>query len=273
MELFQNRQNDGFNLCVGLDSDPNKIPACVTGDRSTDRMVTFNLEIVKATKDFVCAYKINAGFYRPWLDGAPALQQTISDIHTVAPGIPVILDSKFGDIGNTNDGYIEEVVTLFMADAATVNPYLGGLSLAKFLNMKEKGVIVLCHTSNEGAGELQHLVLQDGRMLYETVAHSVATEWNKNGNCVLVVGATYPAELRKVRAIAPNIPILIPGIGAQQGDLEAAVSAGKDNDNKNVIINVSRGIIFASPNDDYAAAAGREAEKFHKQIQQYLNQQ
>ncbi|TAL50012.1 orotidine-5'-phosphate decarboxylase [Patescibacteria group bacterium] len=266
---------DNF-VCVGLDSDLDKIPASsrVADDHygsvfKGQTITAFNRAIVEATCDLVCAYKPNVAFYRRYgNEGMGALQRTIADIHRLAPDVPVILDAKYGDIGETNEGYAEEAFGLLRADATTVHPYLGGESLAPFLARAEKGIIVLCRTSNPGAREFQDLLV-DGKPFYQRVARNVVGEWNKNGNCAVVVGATYPIELREVREIVGDMPILIPGVGAQGGDVQMTVQAGKDSRRKGMIINSSRGIIFAFNSEDFAQAARRETMKLRDLINQY----
>jgi len=281
--------------CVGLDSEFGKIPESarrydyhnttdvvgnVNGHTKNPSLqktiVIFNRAIVEATRDIVCAYKPNAAFYEAHGDeGIGALQRTIADIHAIAPDVPVILDAKRADIGNTNVGYVQFAFDYLKADAITVHPYFGAEALQPFLARADKGVIVLCRTSNPGAGEFQDWdisgdVVPGGYMpLYKYVAHRVSREWNKNGNCSLVVGATYPDELREVRELVGDMPILIPGIGAQCGDIEKTVSAGKDSRGYGMIINSSRGIIFASKGADFAEAARRETEKLRDLINQY----
>ncbi|MEX2029027.1 MAG: orotidine-5'-phosphate decarboxylase [Candidatus Paceibacterota bacterium] len=265
----------GNFVCVGLDSEFGKIPesARVGGNECEvhegNTIVAFNRAIVEATKDFVCAYKPNAAFYEAYgAEGIDALHRTIVDIHAIAPDVPVILDAKRADIGNTNAGYVDAAFGFLRADAITVHPYLGAEALQPFLARADKGVIVLCRTSNPGAGEFQDLSI-NGEPLYRFVARRVANEWNKNGNCALVVGATYPDELREVRGIVGDMPILIPGIGAQGGDVEKTVTAGKDSRGWGMIINSSRGIIFASKDADFAEATRRETEKLRNLINQY----
>ena len=278
----------GNFVCVGLDSEFGKIPesAHVGGNECEvhegNTIVAFNHAIVEATKDIVCAYKPNAAFYEAHgAEGIAALHRTISDIHAIAPDVPVILDAKRADIGNTNAGYVKFAFDYLRADAITVHPYFGGEALEPFLAHVEKGIFVLCRTSNPGAGELQdHPVntsplevnplgnMQVSRQtpLYRQLAYKVANWWNKHGNCALVVGATYPDELREVRGLVGDMPILIPGIGAQGGDVEKTVSAGKDSRGWGMIINSSRGIIFASKGADFAEAARRETEKLRDMI-------
>lgn len=265
----------GNFVCVGLDSEFGKIPESArrSGNECEvsvpNTIVAFNRAIVEATKDLVCAYKPNAAFYEAHgAEGIAALHRTIADIHAIAPDVPVILDAKRADIGNTNAGYVEAAFGFLQADAITVHPYLGSEALQPFLTRAEKGIIVLCRTSNPGAGEFQDLSV-NGEPLYRFVARRVANEWNRNGNCALVVGATYPDELREVRELVGDMPILIPGIGAQGGDVEKTVSAGKDSRGRGMIINSSRGIIFASKGADFAEVARHETEKLRDLINQY----
>jgi orotidine-5'-phosphate decarboxylase len=193
---------------------------------------------------------------------------TMDYIKNDFPETPVIMDAKLADIGNTNEGYVEFIFDYLGADAITVHPYLGSEAMKPFLDRAEKGVIVLCRTSNKGAGEFQDLDV-GGMPLYQKVAHMIMDKWNYNANCGVVVGATYPDELRKVRHIVGSMPILIPGIGAQGGDVKLTVEAGVDKEGKNAIINSSRGIIFASPMTDFAEKARIEAEKLTKEINKY----
>jgi orotidine-5'-phosphate decarboxylase len=274
-KMLENQWSRGNSVCVGLDSEFGKIPefAHRSGDKCdvsiADTIVAFNRAIVEATKDLVCAYKPNVAFYEAHgVEGISALQRTIADIHTIAPDVPVILDAKRADIGNTNAGYVDAAFDFLKADAITVHPYLGAEALQPFLARADKGVIVLCRTSNPGAGEFQDLSV-NGEPLYRFVARRVASEWNKNDNCSLVVGATYPYELREVRGIVGDMPILIPGIGAQGGDVAKTVSAGQDSHGYGMIINSSRGIIFASKGVDFAEAARCETEKLRDLINQY----
>ena len=256
-------------LCVGLDSDYEQLPAIVKAHRSIEEaLFRFNRDIIDATHDLVCAYKPNAAFYEAQGDaGFRALIRTVQYIHEQYPGIPVILDAKRGDIGSTNQGYVQSAFDVIGADAITVHPYLGKEALAPLLARREKGIIVLAKTSNPGSGEFQDLPIGPAREpLYQVVARHVAQEWNDNGNCALVVGATYPEELRQVRALVGDMPILIPGIGAQGGELAATVAAGKDSRGRGMIINSARGIIFASHDSDFAAAALGAAERLSREI-------
>ncbi|MDO8576150.1 MAG: orotidine-5'-phosphate decarboxylase [bacterium] len=268
--LLEAQWEQGKFLCVGLDSDFEKIPEAIRQAGVGETIVAFNRAIVDATKDVLCAFKLNTAFYEAHGDeGWKALRETIQYIHDAAPEVPVILDAKRADIGNTNRGYVETAFSHLHADAITVNPYPGREALQPFLEQKEKGIIVWCRTSNEGAGEFQDLKVE-GEPLYRIVARHVAEEWNANGNCALVVGATYPEELAEVRKIAGDMPILVPGIGAQNGDLEKTVKAGKDNRGRGIIIAVSRAVIFASNGPDFAQAAREKATELDGAIRKAL---
>ncbi len=263
----------GNFVCVGLDTVYEKVPDAVRkpGNR-LESIVNFNSRIVDATKDLVCAYKPNSAFYEALgVLGPGVLDETIEYIHDVAPDVPVILDAKRADIGNTNEGYVRAAFDYFKADAITVNPYLGAEALSPFLDCEDKGIFVLCRTSNPGAGELQDLLVAE-EPLYLHVARNVAGKWNKRGNCALVVGATYPSELAEVRReVGDEMPILIPGIGAQGGDIEKTVRAGIDSERCGIVVNSSRGIIYASSGDDFAAAARMETAKLRDAINEYRN--
>lgn len=279
MEMVKTNWSQGKFVCVGLDSDYVKLPGCVKGSDPKNSITAFNRAIVDSTKDLVCAYKPNMAFYLAYgTAGLKALKKTIAHINRYAPDIPVILDAKLADIGNTNNGYVQEIFGYLNADAVTVHPYLGAEALQPFLDWKDKGIIVLCRTSNPGGGEFQDLhvssvgvtSVQRNMQLYKYVASSVANEWNENNNCMVVVGATYPEELRVVREIVRDMPILIPGIGAQGGDLEKSVKFGKDSYGAGFIINSSRGIIFASDGPDFAQTARRETVKLNNSINEFL---
>lgn len=274
IEMLENRWSEGKFVCVGLDSDYAKLPESLRDGNQRDAaeaIFEFNREIIDATSDLVAAYKPNTAFYEAYGQaGLLALTDTIWYIKDVVPEVPVILDAKRADIGNTNDGYVKFAFDECRADAITVHPYLGKEAMKPFLDRADKGVIVLAKTSNPGSGEFQNF--GDGMKLFERVAQNVNDEWNYNGNCALVVGATYPEELQRVREIAPDLPLLIPGIGAQGGDLERTLEFGRDSRNQGMIINSSRGIIFASSGDDFAEAARRETLKLHNQISAGLSQ-
>ena len=267
-ELLAGHFAAGRHLTVGLDTDPGRIPDAVApGAAPAARVVEFNRALVAATADVAAAYKPNSAFYEALgADGFAALQETVAAIRAEAPGAAVILDAKRADIGSTNAGYVAAAFDRLGADAITVHPYLGGEALAPFLERAEKLVFVLARTSNPGAGELQDLVA-DGAPLYRHVARAVAGEWNGAGNCGLVVGATYPDELRAVRADVPaEMPILIPGVGAQGGDAAAVVVANREAGSDAYLINASRSVIYASAGEDFADAAGAAARKLDGEI-------
>jgi orotidine-5'-phosphate decarboxylase len=276
-DLLEQKWSEGKFVCVGLDSDVSKIPPAVRleafddfGPNDSLAQYHFNQAIVCTTADLVVAYKLNLAFYA---QGGPtgicALARTIWFIHEFSPGVPIILDGKFADIGNTNQGYVQFAFQYLKADAVTVHPYLGREALQPFLDCADRGVFVLCRTSNPGAGEFQDLTSSE-EPLYRHVVRHVTCEWNAHLNCGLVAGATYPDELAEIRCLAGDMPLLIPGIGAQGGEVEATVCAGKDSHKRGMIINSSRGIIFASAECDFAGAARRETEKLHQQIRAAL---
>ncbi len=272
----------GLFVCVGLDTRMDRIPGHQIklipekdldgGQDNTDvenTIFAYNCAIVDATHDLVCAYKPNVAFYEAEGEaGIRALRRTIQYIHAVAPDVPVILDAKRADIGSTNEGYVRAAFDELGADAITVHPYLGAEAMRPFLDRADKGVIVLCRTSNPGAGEFQDLLVS-GKPLYRAVARQVTDEWNSNGNCAVVVGATYPEELAMVRAVVGDMPILIPGIGAQGGDVEKTVRAGQDERGMGMIINSSRGVIFASSGEDFAKAARAEVGRLNNLINSF----
>jgi orotidine-5'-phosphate decarboxylase len=237
-------------------------------------VLQFNRAIVDATHDLVCAYKPNLAFYEGLgMAGLKALESTLAHIRTQAPQVVVIADAKRGDIGNTSIAYARALFEVWGFDAATISPYLGGDSLEPFLVYRDKGSFLLCRTSNAGARDLQELVLKaNDEPLYVHVARK-AKEWNKNGNVCLVVGATAPDEMKRVRLICADMPILIPGIGAQAGDLAAGVRNGVDANGRLAVINSSRGIIYASRGPDYATAARRATESLRDAINKVLEQE
>jgi orotidine-5'-phosphate decarboxylase len=236
-------------LCVGLDPEFERIP---------ERFKTMELPlfafcrwIIEQTHEYTAAYKPNMAFFeaRGGL-GLQELEQTIKHLRSEHPAIVTICDAKRGDIGNTNRGYVASVFDQMGFDAITLHPYLGREALAPFLERGDKASIILCRTSNPGAGEFQDFG-SDGKPLWERVAERVSSEWNASGNCMLVVGATYPEEMRRIREIAPMVPFLVPGVGAQGGDVAAVVAAGLDAKGKGLLISSSRGILLA---DDPAEA-------------------
>ena len=259
-------------VCVGLDPDFDQLPTIVKNQRSVEEaMFTFNRDIIDATYDLVCSFKPNAAFYEAQGDaGFRALIRTVSYIRETYAYIPIILDAKRADIGNTNLGYVQAAFDIIGVDAITVHPYLGKESLAPFLSREEKGIIVLAKTSNLGAGEFQDLPVDTSlEPLYQVVARHVSNTWNTNGNCALVVGATYPEDLKKVRSIVGDMPILIPGIGTQGAEVAATVIAGKDSRGWGMIINSSRGIIFSSRGNDFAMSARKATEQLREEINKY----
>lgn len=260
-------QNNSL-VCVGLDSELSKLPSKFKS--SKEPMYEFNCAIIDATANLVCAYKANSAFYEAeGPSGIEQLQKTVAYIHDKYPGIPVILDAKRADIGNTNTGYTKFIFEYLNVDAVTVHPYLGHEAIEPFLEYKDRGIIVLCRTSNSGAAEFQDLEA-NGQRLYQTVAQNVHDKWNVNNNCLLVVGATYPKEMKEIREmVGDDMTFLVPGVGAQGGDIEATVRAGVNNYGDGMIINSSRGIIFASDGDDFAEAARVETEKLRGEINKY----
>lgn len=269
-ELLESRWKLGNFLCIGLDSEPNRIAQSARKATVRETIVEFNKAIVDATKDLVCAYKPNPAFYEAnGEEGWGALKDTISYIKKAAPEVAVIFDAKRSDIGNTNIAYAQSAFDDLGADAITVQPYLGSEPLAPFFERKEKGIIVLCHTSNPGAGEIQDLKIGD-EPLYKVVARLANDKWNANGNCCVMVGATYPEELSEIREIVGDMPILTAGIGVQNGDLAKTMRAGLDKNKRGLIVNASRSVIFASSGEDFAQAARSKAEELHSEMRKAL---
>lgn len=259
------KQNNSL-VCVGLDPDLSKLPACVKSLKNP--IFEFNKAIIDTTCDQVCCYKPQIACY----EGQNAdedLAMTMAYLKTRCPSVPVILDAKRADIGNTSKMYADAAFLRYGADAVTVNPYMGMDALKPFLDFADRGVVVLCRTSNPGAKEIQELTMSDGTPLYKHVAALVAGPWNYNGNTMLVAGATYPAELGEIRRIVGNLPLLVPGVGAQGGDLEGVLKFGLTQDKTGLVINSSRGIIFASSGEDFAQKAGSEARKLKESINTY----
>ncbi|MEP6483185.1 MAG: orotidine-5'-phosphate decarboxylase [Rudaea sp.] len=253
-------------VCVGLDPEATRYPGALSS--SPDRVFEFCRDIVDATADLVCCFKPQIAYFAAQR-AEDALERLIAHIHEKYPDVPVILDAKRGDIGSTAQQYATEIFDRFGADAATVNPYLGHDSLKPFLDRGEKGVVILCHTSNPGARDLQELDV-DGRPLYQHVADVVARQWNAHRNCALVVGATYPKELADVRAIVgDDVPLLIPGVGAQGGDVEAVVKNGRNGRGDGLVISSSRAILYASSGKDFATAARAATLALRDDINRY----
>jgi orotidine-5'-phosphate decarboxylase len=262
-KLSQISKKNKSLLCIGLDTDPELIPE-KTG------IFEFNKAIIDATADLVCAYKPNIAFYEAGgISGIEALKRTRDYI---PHDIPVIVDAKRGDIGNTATAYARSIFDYFKFDATTASPYLGFDSLEPFIRYRDRGVFILCRTSNKGAVDFQSLQCKTGRghkMLFEIVAEKV-NEWNIAGNLGLVVGATYPEELKLIRTRYPEMPLLIPGVGTQGGELSQVVKYGVDITRQKTIINSSRQILYASKSNDFAAAARQAAQALRDGINGYL---
>lgn len=255
-------------LCVGLDPDMAKLPAHLKSGNSP--CLEFNKAIIDATADLVCAYKPNSAFYEArGTDGIEELKQTCAYIKEKYPEIPIILDFKRGDIGNTNNHYAAFAFDYLGVDAVTIQPYQGREAVQSYLDYKDKGVIVLCRTSNSGAAEFQDLEV-NGRKLFLQVADNVAREWNANKNCLLVVGATYPQEMAEIRQlVGDDMVFLVPGLGAQGGDAEATIKAGVNKAGKGLIINSSRDILYQSTGEDFAETARRRATEVKNDINKF----
>ena len=247
-------------LCVGLDPDPARFPAHLSG---TD-LFAFCRAIVDETAPFACAFKPQAAYFAA-LGAEAELERVIGYIRANYPELPVILDAKRGDIGATATMYAKEAFVRYEAHAVTVNPYMGGDTLEPFTDWADRGVIVLCRTSNPGSGDLQALTA-DGDSIALHVARKAAGDWNHNDNIALVVGATWPEEIATVRQTVGDMPLLIPGIGAQGGDLEAVLRSGLDSAGYGLMINASRSILYADDGPDFARAAGREARRVQQEI-------
>ena len=265
------RANDSL-LCVGLDPEPAKFPGAWKGDAA--RIFDFCSAIVDATKDLAIAFKPQIAYFAAHR-AEDQLEQLIAHIHAVAPQVPVILDAKRGDIGSTAQQYAREAFERYRADAVTLSPFMGHDSIEPYFDFPDKGLILLCRTSNAGGSDLQaqRLVGADGRpgdLLFEHVARLAQGAWNRTGQLGLVVGATFPAEIARVRELAPTLPLLIPGVGAQGGDAAATVRAGWRSQGGHtsgaIAVNSSRAILYASAGDDYAAAARRVAETTRQQL-------
>ncbi|WP_042422163.1 orotidine-5'-phosphate decarboxylase [Comamonas granuli] len=253
-------------LCVGLDPEPTRFPVGMQGD--VRRIYDFCAAIVDATADLVCAFKPQIAYFAA--HGAEdQLERLMQHLRANAPHVPVILDAKRGDIGSTAEQYAREAFERYGADAVTLSPFMGFDSVEPYLRYPGKGAFLLCRTSNPGGDDFQNqrLASEDGQpLLYEHIARLAQGPWNKNGQLGLVVGATYPAEIERVRAIAPQVPLLIPGVGAQGGDAAATVRAGW-RQNGPIIVNSSRAILYASHGADFAAAARHEAQRTRNLLQ------
>ncbi len=263
-ERIEQRQKElQTRLCVGLDPDPGLIPeACQQSDRP---IFEFNKAIVDATHDLASCFKPQIAHYASEA-AEDQLQETIDYIQS--RGVPVLLDAKRGDVGNTAEMYARELFERYGADAVTVNPYLGKDSLQPYLDYADRGVFVLCRTSNPGGSDLQNLVLDSGQTLYEHVAQTARDEWNSNNNVGLVVGATRPEELRRIRNICGDMMFLLPGVGAQGADIREMMGAGQGG---GMLISSSRAILYAGPGEDFAEQARRVARETLDEIRRYSN--
>ncbi|MDR0588350.1 MAG: orotidine-5'-phosphate decarboxylase [Burkholderiales bacterium] len=243
-------------VCVGLDSDYARLSRAWMDDEMPQ--FAFNRAIIDQTLDFACAYKINSAFYESrGAEGWEAMRRTMEYLRQLAPDVVTIIDAKRADIGNTSDQYATAFYDALHADAVTLHPWLGGEALRPFLKRSDKAAIILCHTSNAGSGEFQDLMVEDNHErlpMWRKVARNVAQDWNGQNNCWLVVGATVPQVLRDVRGEVGDMPILVPGVGAQGGDLAAVCENGLTLDKKGLMINASRSIIFADHPQQEAAA-------------------
>ncbi len=249
------RANDSM-LCVGLDPEPGKFPEAWRGDPG--RIYAFCAAIVDATKDLVAAFKPQIAYFAA-NRAEDQLERLMAHIKRVAPQVPIILDAKRGDIGSTAEQYAREAFERYQADAVTLSPFMGLDSLEPWLRYTDRGLILLCRTSNPGGSDLQAQALCGGGLLYEHVARLAQGEWNRTGQLGLVVGATFPGEIARVRELAPTLPLLIPGIGAQGGDAQATVRAGW-RPGAPIIVNSSRAVLYASSGPEFAEAARRVAE-------------
>ena len=248
-------------LCVGLDPDLKRFPAHLQGQ--PDAVFSFCKAIIDATAEFACAFKPQIAYFAA-LRAEDQLEAICMYLREKYPHIPLLLDAKRGDIGATAEQYAREAFERYQADAVTLNPYMGFDTIAPFLEWKDRGAIILCRTSNPGGSDLQFLMVGGQEKpvpLYQHVARLVADEWNTNGQCALVIGATFPRELAEVRAIVGDLPLLVPGIGAQGGDIQATVTAGRTANGTGMMINSSRAILYAKPEagEDFAQAARRVA--------------
>lgn len=238
-------------LCVGLDPNPSRFPAELA-DRP-DAILAFCREIVDATADLVCAFKPQIAYFAS-CGAEDQLEELITYIHEKHPEVPVILDAKRGDIGSTAEHYAREAFERYKADCVTLSPFMGFDTIKPYLAYEGKGAFVLCRTSNKGGDDFQMLTV-DGERLFERIARLASSEWNLSGQLGLVTGATYPAEIASVRRLAPTLPLLVPGIGAQGGDVEACVKAGIDAKKGGMVINSGRAILYASQGEDWREAA------------------
>ncbi len=250
-------------LCVGLDADYNKLSDKYKSLKGSEAQFQFNKYIIDATYQFASSFKPNVAFYEArGTEGMEALKKTMDYIHENYPDIFTILDAKRADIGNTNNGYVASIFDWLGFDAMTINPYLGSEALKPFLERKDKISIILAKTSNEGAGELQDCVLENKEVFWQYLAKKISKEWNKNNNLMIVMGGTNPEDIAKAREITGDMTFLVPGIGAQGGEVKNIIAKGKNSEGLGLIINSSRGIIFS---EDPA----EEAKKLRDEINHY----
>ena len=252
-------------LCVGLDPDPTRFPAHLR--HRDDAIFAFCAAIADATAPYACAFKPQVAYFAS-ARAEDQLESLIAHLRRQHPQVPVVLDAKRGDIGATAEHYAREAFERYAADAVTLSPFMGHDSIEPFIAYADRGIFVLCRTSNPGGDDLQMLAV-DGERLYERLARLAAAKWNRSGQLGLVVGATYPAELARVRAIAGELPLLVPGIGAQGGDVQASVVAGQTGDGTGMLINSSRAILYASSGEDFAQAAAAVAQRTRDEINRY----
>lgn len=267
-KLAKSWVKSGSLLCVGLDPDISKMPKSLAN--RPEPLFNFNRTIIDATADLVCVYKPNSAFYEAAGEaGIKQLKKTCDYLIQNYPHIPILLDYKRGDIGNTNNYYAQFAFDYLNVDAITIQPYQGKEANESYLTYKDKGIIVLCRTSNPGSGEFQNLEV-NGEKLYMFVAKKVMNEWNENKNCALVIGSPYPQELATVRKeLGDSVLFLIPGVGTQGGSIEATVKAGVNKAGNGVIINSSREILYASHSDNFAKAARKKAVMLKDEINRY----
>lgn len=254
-------------LCVGLDSELSKIPDFLKKEK--DSLFLFNKEIIDATADLVCSYKPQFAYYAAQ-KAEDQLEKTIHYIKTQYPEVQVILDSKRGDIDATASQYAKESFDRYQADAVTINPYMGFDTVKPFAEYKNKGVYILCKTSNPSSHDFQNLKIENGSYLYQHVAQKTAQEWNKNKNLGLVVGATYPEEMKAIRALSEELSFLVPGVGAQGGDLAKVLTSGLNQKGLGLVINSSRGIIYAGQGQDFQQKARLAAESMVQEMRKFF---
>jgi len=263
--LLEVSRRNGSLLCIGLDSDIERLPQFLRQELGGRAVLEFNRRIIDTTHDLVCAYKLNLAFYEQL--GPPGLEMMVETLDYIPKELITIADGKRGDIGSTSRAYAQALFEHYGFDATTVNPYLGLEALEPFFEYEDRGVFILCRTSNLGAREFQDLECE-GKPLYRQVAEAAVQAHERSGNLGLVVGATWPEELREIRELTgEGMPLLIPGIGRQAGDLEKAVRYGTNSRGELAIINSSRGVIFASEGEDFAAAARAAAERLRDEIE------